>query len=70
MRVEGFVLRKLKLLKLRGESESEAMLVVQTKSRHIHAGASAGALQGLLPEMVFANDGADYQGMADDRAER
>ena len=46
------------------------MLVVQTKGCHIHAGASAGALQGLLPEMVFADDGTDYQGMADDRAER
>jgi hypothetical protein len=70
LRVEGFVLRELKPLKLRGESESEAMLVVQAESRHIHAGASAGALQGLLPEMVFANDGADNQGMADDKAER
>ena len=70
MRVEGFVLRELKPFKLRGESESEAMLVVQAESGHIHAGASAGALQGLLPEMVFADDGADNQGMADDRAER
>jgi hypothetical protein len=70
LRVEDFVLCELKPLKLRGESESEAMLVVQAESRHIHAGASVGALQGLLPEMVFADDGADNQGMADDRAER
>jgi len=56
--------------KERGESESEAMLVVQAKSRHIHAGTQVGALQRLLPEMVFADDGTNDQGMADDRAER
>jgi len=56
--------------KERGESKSEAMLMVQTKGCHIHAGTSVGALQGLLPEMVSADDGTNDQGMADDRAER
>lgn len=46
------------------------MFVVQAKSRHIHAGTSVGTLQGLLSEMVSADDRADDQGMADDRAER
>ena len=56
--------------KERGESESETMLMVQTKSRHIHAGTQVGALQRLLPEMVPSDDGTNDQGMADDRAER
>jgi len=63
-----FVGQKLPQRGSEARNSDETMSLVQRESRHLHARAPVGALQGVLSKVVLAHDGAHHQGVADDRA--